>query len=92
MKKVNIDSDHFRSVLICAVRYCLGRRTYMPEVVTDWIMSQCSGTLTKKDIYVMRRDIDEYRQRGALGMQCDVETWEGFDAWLRTEEENGKNK
>ena len=86
MKTICADSEYFRSVLISAVRYCLGRRTYMPGDVTGWIMSQCSGVMTKKDLYVMRRDIDEYRQRGALGMQIDVETWERFDAWLAEEE------
>ena len=65
MKTICADSEYFRSVLICAVRYCLGRRTYMPGDVTGWIMSQCSGVMTKKDLYVMRRDIDEY------GMMAD---------------------
>lgn len=30
--------DEFGAALVCAVRYCLGRMTYMPGLVTDWIM------------------------------------------------------
>ena len=32
-------TDNLYAVLICAVRYSLGRRTYMPGLVTDWAMA-----------------------------------------------------
>lgn len=78
--------DFFGAVLNCAVRYYIGRMTYMPGMVTDWIMQHCHGLLTAKTLHVMKRDIDEARSRGGLGMDCDVETWLKFRAWLDKEE------
>lgn len=78
--------DFFGAVLNCAVRYCIGRMTYMPGLVTDWIMQHCHGLLTGKTIFVMKRDIDEARERDGLGMDCDVETWLKFREWLEKEE------
>ena len=78
--------DFFGAVLNCAVRYCIGRMTYMPGLVTDWIMQHCHGLLTEKTLHVMKRDIDEARERAGLGMDCDVETWRRFREWLEKEE------
>ena len=75
-------SDDLEAILICAVRYCIGRATYMPGLVTGWIMSQMRGKLSNKTIAVMRNDIDDARRRDGLGMDCDVKTWEQFDEWL----------
>lgn len=78
--------DFFGAVLNCAVRYCIGRMTYMPGLVTDWIMQHCHGLLTAKTLGVMKRDIDEARARDNLGMSCDVVTWLRFRDWLDKEE------
>ena len=74
--------DFFEAVLNCAVRYCLGRMSYMPGLVTDWIMQHCRGILTEKTLFVMKRDIDEATAAGRLGMDCDVRTWQRFRLWL----------
>ena len=88
MNKCNLTSDsHYCSVLICAVRYCLGRRTYMPDVVTSWIMSNVPD-LPAETARIMIRDIQDQRHMGerigrnALGDDCDVKTWERFEVWL----------
>lgn len=78
--------DFFGAVLNCAVRYCIGRKTYMPGLVTDWIMQHCSGLLTNKTLGVMKRDIDEAAARDGLGMACDVQTWIRFREWLEGQE------
>lgn len=78
--------DFFGAVLNCAVRYCIGRMTYMPGLVTDWIMQHCHGLLTRKALGVMKRDIDEARARDGLGMNCDVTTWLNFRDWLEKED------
>lgn len=80
--------DPLMSVLICAVRYCLGRRTYMPELVTSWIMAAVPE-LPAETALIMLRDINDQRRMGerigkeALGDPCDVKTWEKFEAWLQ---------
>lgn len=74
--------DPIMSVLVCAVRYCLGRRTYMPDVVTRWIMASvpCLPAETAK---IMLRDINDQRRQYGLGDDCDVKTWETFESWLQ---------
>lgn len=39
MSKPTIDlhDDDFGAVINCAVRYCIGRQTYMPQLVTDYV-------------------------------------------------------
>ena len=34
--KINLNDD-FETILICAERYALGRQTYMPKLVVDYI-------------------------------------------------------
>ena len=91
-KRIMIDitddsAGYFGTVLNCAVRYCIGRETYMPGLVTDWIMGHCSGVLKEKTLFVMKRDIDESTARNALGWECDVKTWQEFRRWIVQEEE-----
>lgn len=76
--------NHFDAVLISAVRYCIGRRTYMPELVARWIMGHCAGRLEKSTYEIMRRDIDSARN---LGEECDVQAWMRFRTWLVREAE-----
>lgn len=80
------DAD-FGATLICAVRYCLGRETYMPDLVTSWIKGHCGGELPKGTLEVMLRDVVEQGRGGpkAYGMDCDYRTWMAFKAWLEGE-------
>lgn len=82
--KIDTQSNSFEAVLISAVRYCIGRRTYMPDVVTRWIKGHCAGALSSLTIGVLIRDIDEAE---SLGDECDVRTWMDFRAWLKAQEE-----
>ena len=84
--KITVPDNHFEGVLISAIRYCIGRRMYMPETVTRWIMAHCAGKLERITINVMKRDIDEAH---CLGDRCDVETWQKFRAWLDKQEVSG---
>lgn len=88
-KKIDpMTTDTFGAVLNCAVRYCIGRETYMPGLVTDWIMANCQGKLNDKTLCVMARDIDTAR---TLGMDCDVKTWMRFRDWIQKEINGGGN-
>ena len=86
------DDNDFWGIVICAVRYSLGRRTYMPGLVTDWIMNHCAGLMSKRDITVMLRDIQEMRDSFGLGDSCDVITWENFERWLTQQLEQVESK
>jgi hypothetical protein len=84
-------SDNLYTVAVCAVRYALGRRTYMPGLVTDWLMANFTGRMPRGTAEIMLRDIQEQREMGerarcdSLGDPCDVRTWEKFEAWLKEE-------
>ena len=90
-------SDNLYTVLICAVRYSIGRRTYMPGLVTDWAMANLAGKIPRNTCEIIRRDIQEQREMGqranfdALGDPCDVRTWEKFEQWLRGQMEREEN-
>ena len=87
-------TENLYTVAICAVRYSLGRRTYMPGLVTDWIKANFTGKIPKGTCEIMLRDIQEQREMGeranyeSLGDPCDARTWEKFEVWLFKEMTN----
>ncbi len=50
--------EDFGTILICAVRYALGRHTYMPGLVQDFIRPLLPH-LSRNTLFVMARDIRE---------------------------------
>lgn len=71
-------SDDFGAVCNCAVRYCLGRRSYMPSLVCRYIISLLPE-LTDKTLDCFERDIAERKRTGFdFGDSCDYETWDAF--------------
>jgi hypothetical protein len=54
---VPIDDD-FCTILICAVRYSIGRQSYMPSLVIDYITPKLH-LLNDKCLAVMERDVSE---------------------------------
>jgi len=71
---------------IAAVRYCLGRQTYIVGDCADWLIdqweniSQQARTIIKRDIEEEFERDDEARDRGdkhkPLGANCDRQEWE----------------
>ena len=57
----NITQEDFGTLCICAIRYCQGRQTYMPDLVR-MIVTPHLGELTDKDLQVMINDCD-YQER-----------------------------
>lgn len=65
--------EDLSAMLVSAVRYALGRRTY----IVDWICEVISNNLhllSEKDKYVMMRDIKEQEKYG-LGDNGDKNDW-----------------
>lgn len=74
-------SDTFGAVLNCAVRYCIGRQTYMPRLVMDVIRPMLPD-LTDKTLAVFEQDIaraDNY------GSEYDEVDWMDFLDSVREE-------
>jgi hypothetical protein len=78
---VPIDDD-FSTILICAVRYSIGRQTYMPSLVIDYI-TPLLPSLNDKCLAVMERDIAE---AGYYGHEViDKPGWMKFLGDVRSE-------
>lgn len=71
---------------ICAVRYCLGRQTYVVSDCADWLIAMWPAIPARAQV-IIQRDVDEAFQRDdegradgslykALGMDCDRAEWE----------------
>ena len=80
LKSTLIDptNDDFGVVCNCAVRYCLGRRSYMPSLICGYI-TPLLPELTDKTLDCFERDIGERKRTGFdFGYSCDYETWDAF--------------
>ena len=58
MPIIDITDDNFGAILNCAVRYALGRQTYIPLLVMDFIRPLLPFVLDKT-LCCMERDIRE---------------------------------
>ena len=66
-------------IIICAVRYALGRMSYVVDEVCKYVASK-RDKLSRNCINVITRDIKEEMQRyhdlgEKLGMECDERSW-----------------
>lgn len=60
---VDPSEEDFGTVCICAVRYSLGRQSYMPGLVQDFIRPHLPQ-LTRKSLSVLERDIAQAEEMG----------------------------
>lgn len=75
---VDPKSDDFGAVCNCAVRYCLGRQSYMPSLVCGYI-TPLLPELTDKTLGCFERDIAERKRAGFYFIDSfDYETWDSF--------------
>ena len=61
---IELSEHDFGTLAICAIRYCHGRQTYMPEMVMG-IVREHLDELSNKDLAVMINDCD-YQERNNL--------------------------
>lgn len=87
---VEIDKN-FETILLCAVRYAIGRQTYMPSLVIDYITPLLSY-LSYNTLGLIANDITEYgKYYGGLGDdKIDRPYWEQFLQKIRAEMEKRK--
>lgn len=70
-----LDTDDFGAICNCAVRYAIGRRSYMPSIVCGF-MKAAIRHLNEKTIGCMERDIREAEKYGwGYGDTCDYYEW-----------------
>ena len=81
---VEINKD-FETILLCAVRYAIGRQTYMPSMVIDYI-TPLLPYLSDNTLETMAKDIADEDYLGGLGDEMiDKPYWEQFLRKIRLE-------
>ena len=53
---ININTEDFGTLAVCALRYCSNRHTYMPDLVRS-IVKQHMSEISDKDLQVMINDM-----------------------------------
>ena len=74
--ELNGKLDDISAMLVCAVRYSLGRRTYIVSWTCEFIRNNLH-LLIDKDKQVMIRDIKGQEKYG-YGDECDKSCWIGL--------------
>lgn len=70
-----------RDILIYAMRYALGRQTFAPITVVENIKYNIN-LLDVNNLKLLIKDIDEQKDFGGYGMQCDEDLWLNFKKYL----------
>ena len=91
-----MEDEKFGVICLCAMRYALGRQTYMPGLVHDFIRAHI-GEIDSGTVEIMIRDIDEadkitehklsdghvLKLDGFGDTKIDRPGWERFMAFLK---------
>lgn len=81
---IDLQDDDFGAVLNCAVRYAVGRFTYMPSIVITSI-SPLIPFLNNKTLWCFDQDVTEARYVGGYGGSENEAEWMKFLAAVREE-------
>ena len=73
--------DQFNMMVICALRYAIGRATYMPAVI-DGFVRRYMKALRTRTLHNMRKDIKEWLDRSNLDQR---ELWTSLYAEIGEE-------
>lgn len=88
-KEIGSDPD-FSSTVICALRYCMGRKTYMPSAIVAFAKRHWQF-ISESDRAVILKDINDafntaertQNYYGHIGMDCDIKLWSEFRDWIQ---------
>ena len=62
------------AVYICALRYALGRRTYITSIISEQLIDKW-GSITETDKSIIVKEIKEAINKKEAGDDCDVANW-----------------
>lgn len=88
---MKIDSEDFGALIICAIRYCQGRQTYMPALIRGIIKPHITE-VTDKDLQVMINDCEYQARLEAYGSDHDRIGWLEWKDFLINERKRRKEK
>lgn len=84
---INMNEENFGTLAICAIRYCHGRQTYMPDLVRDIVRPHLTE-LSGRDLNVMLEDCDFQERMHMYGDErIDKPGWLKWKEELTAEKE-----
>ena len=63
---IDVNRDEFGCILNCAVRYALGRRTYVTQLVAEYVQ-HLIPFINDKTLHVLDQDITDQKYAGGYG-------------------------
>ena len=82
---IKLDEEVFGTLAICAVRYCMGRQTYMPSAIRSIVRPHLKE-LADNDIGVLINDCENQRSHGSYGDEIiDKPGWIKWEQELKAE-------
>ena len=88
--KINVDDQDFGTVCVCALRYAMGRMTYMPDLVRGFVRPLLPK-LTDKTIGTMIQDCEFQARTNMWGDEIiDKPGWVKWEMELRAEQARRK--
>ena len=88
----NITQDDFGTLAICAIRYCQGRQTYMPDLVRE-IVAPHLPDVSDRDLGVMIDDCDFQEHMQMYGDErIDKQGWIRWRELLIAEKRRRKGR
>ena len=85
---IDISQEDFGTLCICALRYCHGRKTYMPSLVQG-IVAEHFKDLSSSDMDIIQEDKRFQELMALWGDPCDKIDWGNFyEALERYRHEN----
>ena len=88
---IELSEEQFGLLSICALRYCHGRRTYMPLLVQRIVGTHLSE-LSDKYIEVMMDDCQFQRRFNLYGDDCDKVDWLKWEEKVNAESRRRKEE
>ena len=79
---IDLCDDDFGAILNCAVRYAMGRQSYMPYLVTEFI-TPLLPHISDKTIWCFQRDLQDCTDWGDV--MIDKPTWMRFQEAVKAE-------
>lgn len=91
MNQITMSEEDFATLAICAIRYCHGRRTYMPSLVQGIVRGHLQE-LSDRNLHVMLKDCDDMTEFDYGDPWIDKPYWLRFEEDLENEQLRRKNK
>ena len=90
-KDIKLSQKDFGLLAICAIRYCHGRMSYMPDLIRGIVRPNLKE-ISDKDLNIMLEDSDFQRRMGLYGDESiDKPGWIQWEQTIREEIERRRN-